>query len=98
MFAGKLLQPSTRDLLWTAQKTADGKTTHYGLGWVVAEESGVQIRTHTGAQQGTSTAFILAPERRAGITVLTNMDGVNASHLAGEILKIILDLPDKKTE
>jgi CubicO group peptidase (beta-lactamase class C family) len=98
VLAGRLLRPATLDLMWTAQKTADGKSTDYGLGWGVAEVSGVQIRTHTGAQQGTSTAFILAPERRAGVVVLTNMDGLNAGNLADEILKIILDLPDKKTE
>jgi CubicO group peptidase (beta-lactamase class C family) len=96
MLAGKLLQPRARDLLWTAQKFADGKTTHYGLGWGVREESGVELREHTGGQRGTSTAMLLAPERRTGVVVLANMDGLDAGRLASEILKIILDLPDRK--
>ena len=39
--------------------------------------------------------FVLVPERRAGVVVLTNMDGVDASSLATELMKIILGIPAK---
>jgi hypothetical protein len=48
------------------------------------------------AQQGTSTAFLLAPRSGAGVVVLTNMEGVAANDLGKEILKILLGVPAKK--
>jgi CubicO group peptidase (beta-lactamase class C family) len=96
ILADKLLKRSTRDLMWTILQPADGKPSHYALGWFVAEKFGVRTVGHTGGQQGTDTAFILVPDRRAGVVVLANMDNINSSALAEEILKIALDVSDKK--
>jgi len=95
ILADKLLQRATRDLMWTSLKTADGKMTGYGLGWGLVDKFGVHILAHTGGQQGTSTAFAVVPERRAGVVVLVNMDNVDSGSLADEILKIVLNLKDK---
>ena len=92
ILADKLVKPSTRELMWTSEKTDDGKPTGYGLGWGTMNKFGVRIVAHSGGQQGTSTAFLLVPERRAGVVVLANMDSVNSGGLAEEILKIALDL------
>src|SRR5208282_6489015 len=54
---------------------ADGSQTGYALGWGTQKKYGLALVEHTGGQQGTSTSIILAPERRAGIVVLANMDG-----------------------
>jgi serine beta-lactamase-like protein LACTB len=95
ILADKLLQRATRDLMWTSLKTADGKPTGYGLGWGLADKFGLHILAHTGGQQGTSTAFAVVTERRAGVVVLANMDNVDSGSLADEILKIVLDLKEK---
>src|SRR5713226_7415082 len=95
ILADKLMHRATRDLMWTSLKTADGKATGYGLGWGLSDKFGVHIFAHTGGQQGTSTAFALVPERRAGVVVLANMDNVDSRSLADQILKIVLDLKDK---
>jgi CubicO group peptidase (beta-lactamase class C family) len=95
ILADKLLKRSTRDVMWTSLKTADGKPTGYGLGWGTLEKFGFHILAHTGGQQGTSTAFEVLPERRAGVVVLANMDDVRSNLLADEILQIVLDLKDK---
>jgi CubicO group peptidase (beta-lactamase class C family) len=95
ILADKLLQRSTRDLMWTSLKAAEGKVTGYGLGWGVTDKFGLHILAHTGGQQGTSTAFAVVPERRAGVVVLANMDNVDSGSLADEILRIVLDLKDK---
>jgi serine beta-lactamase-like protein LACTB, mitochondrial len=95
ILADKLLSGATRDLMWTSLKTADGKLTGYALGWGTSDRIGVRVVAHTGGQQGTSTAFAVVPERRAGVVVLANMDDVNSGRLADEILKIVLDLKDK---
>ena len=94
MLADKLVKRPARDLMWTPQKTPDGKSTGYALGWGISDKFGIHIVAHTGGQQGTSTAFVLVPERRAGVIVLANMDSVDSGNLADQILKIALDLKD----
>jgi serine beta-lactamase-like protein LACTB, mitochondrial len=95
ILADKLVKRPTRDLMWTSLKTAGGKFTGYALGWGTSDRAGVHVVAHTGGQQGTSTAFALVPEQRAGVVVLANMDNVDANRLAEEILKIVLDLRDR---
>ena len=94
MLADKFVKRPARDLMWTPQKTPDGKSTGYALGWGISDKFGIHIVAHTGGQQGTSTAFVLVPERRAGVIVLANMDSVDSGNLADQILKIALGLKD----
>jgi len=86
----KLLKRSTRDLMWTPLKPADGSKDDYGLGWGASDEDGIATAGHTGGQQGTSTAFVLAPTQRDGVVVLANMEGVGVRDLAVEILKVLV--------
>jgi len=86
----KLIKPATLDLMWTPLKPSDGSKDSYGLGWGISNESGFRTVGHSGGQQGTSTNFMIAPEQRAGVVVLTNMDDIGASDLAAEILRILL--------
>lgn len=86
----KLLQPATRDLMWMPLKPAEGKPNGYALGWGTFTEDGIRYVGHSGGQQGTSTDFLIAPEKRAGVVVLTNMEEINPNELAKEILKILL--------
>jgi serine beta-lactamase-like protein LACTB len=95
ILANKLLKPTTRDLMWTPEKAADGSENGYALGWGTQKKYGLALVEHTGGQQGTSTSIILAPERRAGIVVLANMDNVDSAALSTEILKIMFELKDK---
>jgi serine beta-lactamase-like protein LACTB, mitochondrial len=94
LMANKLLKPATRDVMWTPQKAADGSQNGYALGWGTQKKYGLALMEHTGSQQGTSASIILAPDRRAGIVVLANMDGVDAAALSTEILKIVCDIKD----
>jgi serine beta-lactamase-like protein LACTB len=95
ILADKLLKRTTRDVMWTILKPIEGKPSRYALGWFVAEKFGLRTAGHDGGQQGTDTAFLIVPERRAGVVVLANMDYVHANRLAYEILQIVLDLKDK---
>src|SRR5579871_679613 len=90
----KLLKRPTRDLMWTALKPSDGSEDHYGLGWGVGDDKGVRVVGHDGGQQGTSTDFQIAPEQRAGVVVLANMDGIDSHKLGTEILGILLGASD----
>jgi serine beta-lactamase-like protein LACTB len=90
MLNDRLVARSTRDLMWTPLKPADGKEDLYALGWGTGKDLGVLDVGHGGGQQGTSTFFMIVPERRAGVVVLINLDGGNASDLATELMKIVL--------
>jgi len=93
MLNDRLVTHATRDAMWTRQKTSDGKETDYGLGWGVGNDLGVTDVGHGGGQQGTSTFIMMVPERRAGVVVLMNLDGGDASALAKELMKILLANP-----
>jgi len=79
--------------MWTSEKTDDGKPTVTAWDGDIGKIQCSHRRAHRG-QQGTSTAFALVPERRAGAVVLANMDSVNSNHVAEEILRIVLDLQE----
>jgi hypothetical protein len=50
---------------------------------------------HNGGQQGTSTAFLIAPDQRAAVVVLTNLEDQRPSELARAILNILVPPSDK---
>jgi serine beta-lactamase-like protein LACTB, mitochondrial len=95
MLADSLVKPATRELMWAEQRTTDGKSTRYGLGWGITDKFSLHLVAHDGGQQGTSTAMILAPGRRAAILVLCNMDNVAANQIAEDLLRVLLDLDQK---
>jgi len=92
ILGNRLVSQASRDLMWTRQRTADGKETDYGLGWGIGrqKEIGMKDVGHGGRQQGTSTFMMLVPERQAGVVVLINMNNVDASGLATDLMKIVL--------
>jgi serine beta-lactamase-like protein LACTB len=84
----KLMKRASRDLMWSPSKPSDGTKIGYALGWGNGEKDGIADVGHSGGQQGTSTAFLIAPAQRAGAVVLANMESVDTYDLAVEILKI----------
>jgi len=87
----RLIRRATRDLMWTPLKPTNGERDLYGLGWGWGKHNEHEVDGvgHTGGQQGTSTAFVIAPDERAGVVVLANMEHVPAGDLAREILNIL---------
>jgi serine beta-lactamase-like protein LACTB, mitochondrial len=92
ILSDKLLKHSTQDMMWTPLKPSDGSEDSYGLGWGVFTEDGIRIVGHSGGQQGASTDFLVAPERRTGVVVLVNMDNLPTHDLTKEILHILLGM------
>jgi CubicO group peptidase (beta-lactamase class C family) len=90
MLNDRVVNHATRNVMWTSQKTSDGKETGYALGWGTGKELGVLDVGHGGGQQGTSTFIMMIPERRAGVVVLMNIDGADSSALATDLMKILL--------
>jgi len=90
MLHNKLINAKTAELMWTPPKPTDGKPDKYALGWGTSNENGILYVGHNGGQQGCSTSFFLAPEKNAGVVVLSNMEDIPVSDLATEILGILL--------
>jgi serine beta-lactamase-like protein LACTB, mitochondrial len=95
MLADSLVKPATRELMWTVAKPTGGKPSHYGLGWFITDKFGVHLVGHTGGQQGTDTTLLLVPARRAAVVVLANMDDVNTTPIAEEVLRVLLDVDQR---
>lgn len=90
LLAGTLVKPATFALMTTPLKPSDGSADHYGLGFSIGSLDGAETVSHLGGQQGTSTAILLIPSRRAGIVVLINLDEAGAGELADEVARIVL--------
>jgi serine beta-lactamase-like protein LACTB len=95
MLGDRLLKRATRNVKWTPQQATgpdvvEEKHRGYALGWGVGDSPGVPDVGHGGGQQGTSTFIMLAPEQRAGVVVLINMDGMEPSDLATDLMKILV--------
>jgi serine beta-lactamase-like protein LACTB len=74
LFDGKLLKPETVKLMWTSQKTSDGKPTEYGYGWGIGSNPGRLIVSHGGNQAGASSTFILDVTNRLALAIMTNLE------------------------
>jgi serine beta-lactamase-like protein LACTB, mitochondrial len=98
LLTDRLLQRSTRDLMWTSLKTTDGKETGYALGWGTGKDLGVPDVGHGGGQQGTSTFLLMVPERKAAVVVLMNIESADSSRLATELMKILLGIETTNTK
>jgi CubicO group peptidase (beta-lactamase class C family) len=72
---GALLKPETRRMLWTSQRTADGKATGYGMGWFVDRDSAGRQRVyHSGGSVGGTAYLLIYPEQKLVLALLVNSD------------------------
>jgi CubicO group peptidase (beta-lactamase class C family) len=78
-FGSALLRPGflTADslkLLFTSQKTTDGKETGYGMGWSIHKShTGQRVYEHSGGSVGGSCQLIVYPDSRVVVALLTNL-------------------------
>jgi CubicO group peptidase (beta-lactamase class C family) len=89
---GRLVKGSTREQMWTRQRTSDGELLQfYGLGWLIGEPDSVKPKRvwNDGGQPGTRTFLYLQPTRGVVIALATNMDGAACEELVSVILEAI---------
>ena len=91
MEAGALVEPETRDLMWTAQKTVDGTQTSYGLGWNVPERDGRRTVGHGGSQARVRTQLLLLPDDGVVVSVMCNTEGTNPGRIAQQLANLVID-------
>jgi CubicO group peptidase (beta-lactamase class C family) len=77
-FGSALLKPGflkadSLRLLFTPQKTSDGTTTTYGLGWFIFQDAqGHRILWHTGGSVGGTSVLMLHPETKTVFALACN--------------------------
>jgi CubicO group peptidase (beta-lactamase class C family) len=72
---GRLLRPETVKLLWTEQKTRDGKGVRYGIGWQVDTDSAGRRRMmHGGGSVGGTAWLMIYPDQDLVLALLVNSD------------------------
>ncbi|HEX6598445.1 MAG TPA: serine hydrolase domain-containing protein [Gemmatimonadaceae bacterium] len=72
---GALLKPETRRMLWTSQRTTDGKETGYGMGWFVDHDAAGRRRIyHSGGSVGGTAYLLIYPDERLVLALLVNSD------------------------
>jgi CubicO group peptidase (beta-lactamase class C family) len=89
--SGKLLNKDTLEEMWTLQKTRDGKTIPYALGWRVDERRGMKEVYHGGTAAGFSTFLYLLPEKNIAVVLMANLE-LLASKQRDEMARQIADM------
>jgi serine beta-lactamase-like protein LACTB len=70
------LRAESLALLFTPQKTLDGKETSYGMGWFIRKsKSGKRVFEHSGGSVGGTSQLILYPDSRVVVALVCNYDG-----------------------
>jgi CubicO group peptidase (beta-lactamase class C family) len=68
---------------------------HYGYGLMIARDRGIRIYEHGGTMPGFSALLRLAPDRRFGIAVLTNLDNAPLRRIVPSVMARALGLPEE---
>jgi CubicO group peptidase (beta-lactamase class C family) len=67
---------------------------HYGYGLMIARDRGIRIYEHGGTMPGYSALLRMAPDRRFGIAVLTNLDNAPLRRIVPTVMARALSLPE----
>ena len=74
LLTDRFLSAETRRLLFTSQKTSDGKETRVGLGWRIAKDSTGKTYFHHGGDSIGGRAFLLIyPDSKVVVCILANL-------------------------
>jgi CubicO group peptidase (beta-lactamase class C family) len=90
--SGRFVSDSTRELMWSRQRTSDGQALElYGLGWLIAEADSMRPKRvwNDGSQPGTRTYLYLRPTQGIIIALMTNLEGAACEELVPQILEAI---------
>lgn len=87
--SGKVLKPETVDAMWTGQRTSDGASTVFGLGWGVSKwKEKTKMVGMNGLELSTAAFLRYLPDSGAGVALLCNAEGAKG---LPELVDDILD-------
>jgi len=67
---------------------------HYGYALMLASDRGTRVYEHGGTQPGFSSILRVAPDRRVGIAILSNLDNAPLRRIAQVVMAKALGLAD----
>lgn len=70
---------------WTPATLADGALSPYGMGWFVDQDRGQRRLSHHGETRGFTNAFLMYPDSKVAVIVLTNRIGGGPWDLAQKV-------------
>ncbi|HVI44237.1 MAG TPA: serine hydrolase domain-containing protein [Chitinophaga sp.] len=80
----QLLSVHSLTQMFTPNRTKNGSTTPYGLGWFIQEYKGLKCYWHYGQTQAESGLFVKIPGRKLTLAVLTNSINLSQPFPLGE--------------
>ncbi len=87
----KLVQPKTRERMWTRQPLPEGKTSSYGLGFFVGKAHGQRLISHSGCQEATRTLMRLFPDRGTAVVLMSNCEYANLKPIALAMERVLFE-------
>lgn len=86
------LRSATVKMLTTSLELDSGEKTNYGIGWEIGKGvDGRQYYGHSGGSVGGSTEFVVFPEQRLILAVISNMSGVSYENTHLRIADFFMD-------
>ncbi len=96
LLRGELVRPATRDMMWTPQRTRDGKATRYGMGFSVTQENGRTLVGHSGSQEKTKTYLLMDPAANIGVAVMCNSEHADPGKIVRALLPLAAQVEDDR--
>jgi CubicO group peptidase (beta-lactamase class C family) len=90
LYQGKLLKPSSYDVMWTPVKLKNGQVNKagYGFGWFIEQRNGHRCIHHDGSWQGFESAIDRYVDDHLSVVALANLAGSKP----GEITKHVAEM------
>jgi CubicO group peptidase (beta-lactamase class C family) len=93
LWTAPLVGPDLQQLMWTPATLADGTAKGpYGFGWFVDNDRGLRRLSHHGETRGFTNGFVMYPDRKVAVIVLTNRIGGGPWDLAQRVADAELGL------
>jgi CubicO group peptidase (beta-lactamase class C family) len=97
LYGNQLLSDQSKEKMWSPFTLSGGRTTDYGLGWMVTSFLGHKVLMHDGSIDGFLSTAIRLPEEHIFVAVLTNSDTpvMGPNVVAKRIMALMLGIPEK---
>jgi CubicO group peptidase (beta-lactamase class C family) len=95
LLSGRLVTHETLQRMLTRQKTRDGRTTGYGLGFAVGTRGGQREAWHQGGQERVSTVLYVRPDGDLAVALLANLEKLQPQVL--DLARRVADLATAQT-
>ncbi|MCP4711953.1 MAG: beta-lactamase family protein, partial [Planctomycetes bacterium] len=89
MIKSELVSKKTKEMIFTRQKTNDGKDVSYGLGFrLTGTGEDLQV-SHSGSQEKTKTYMAFYPRKGTGVVVMCNSEHASPSRFVNLLFPVV---------